>query len=139
MKRKKEMSFAEQIHTLKTERGIIWIIVGVLNCFDSAIMSVLRIIALVFCIIEIFRVSRAKRENSDEMAEENLEKAKARTLDLMHNVFLLSSIIAMSAAFILDKGVVAVNWTKTVPVVFFIIYGIEELLTGLIFRKMEAE
>jgi len=139
MKRKKEMSFAEQIHTLKTERGIIWIIVGVLNCFDSAIMSVLRIIALVFCIIEIFRVSRAKRENSDEMAEENLEKAKARTLDLMHNVFLLSSIIAMSAAFILDKGVVAVNWTKTVPVVFFIIYGIEELLTGLIFRKLEAE
>lgn len=131
---KKEMSCAEQIRLLNTVGGVAWIVVGVSNCFENTAFLIVRILGLLVCIASIVRVSVAQKENADEMAEENLCKAKAKTLDTMHGLF---CVIAIAAMFVLGRGAVALDWAKVIPAVFFIVLGVERLLVGVNFRKLE--
>ena len=133
---KKPMSCAEQIRLLKVVSGIAWIVVGIFGCFENTICLIIQILALLLCAINIIRVSAAKKENSDEMAEENLCKAKAKTLDIMHGVF---CVIAIAAIFILGRNTITLDWAKVIPATFFIVLGIEELIVGVVFRKLEDE
>lgn len=133
---KKSMSYAEQIRLLKVVSGIAWIVVGISGCFENIVCSIIQILALLVCIINIVRVSVAKKENSDEMADENLCKAKAKTLDIMHGVF---CVIAIAAMFVFGRNTITLDWTKAIPAVFFIVLGVAELSVGVAFRKLEDE
>ena len=133
---KKSMSYAEQIRMLKVVSGIAWIVVGIFGCFENVVCSIIQILALLVCIINIVRVSVAKKENSDEMADENLCKAKAKTLDIMHGIF---CVIAIAAMFIFGRNTITLDWTKAIPAVFFIVLGVAELSVGVAFRKLEDE
>lgn len=134
MKKNETMSYADQIHMLNAVRGILWIFIGVLSCFESLVCTGLQILMLLICGGIIVRVAMAKREASDEMAQENLCRAKAIALDVMHGCFCIISIVAM----ILLRGKTAeVDWAKVIPAVFFMILGVEELIVGIAFRKLE--
>ena len=133
---KKSMSFAEQIRLLKVISGVAWIVVGISGCFENIICSIIQVLALLVCITNIVRVSVAKKENSDEMADENLCKAKAKTLDMMHGIF---CVIAIAAMFILGRNTITLDWSEVIPAAFFILLGVEELSVGVAFRKLEDE
>ena len=133
---KKTMSFAEQIQTLKVVTGAAWICVGVFSCINNPIFTILQIVALLVCIVNVVRVSSAEKEESDEMAQENLYKAKAKALDLMHGIL---GLIAIAAMLFLGKNTVTLDWAEVIPAIFFIILGIQELMIGITFRKLEEE
>ena len=136
MKTLRTMSFAEQIRTLKFVNGHAWIIAGIFGCFDNMICRIIQILALLVGVINVFYVFAAKGENSDEMADENLCKAKANALDTMQRVFCFIAILAM---LISEKNTITLAWTKVIPAVFFILLGAEDLLVGITFRRLEDE
>lgn len=133
---KRSMSFAEQIKLLKVVTGILWIVAGICSCFDNTVCSAIQMAACILGIIIIVGISVAKKEKSDEMADENLCKAKAKILDITH---LSSCIIAIVAILIQGNTTITLDWSKAIPTAVFIILGIEELSVGIAFRKLEAE
>jgi len=137
MKSGKVMSYAEQIRVIKTRRGMIWVLIGLLHLFDSILLGTIRLVATIACIVSIVRMERTRKENSDEMAQENLDQAKAATLDFMQMGFLWVSILAMALAFLVKESVILLDWTNILPAVCLVIYGIGELLVGVKFRKLE--
>ena len=136
MKTLRTMSFAEQIRTIKFVNGHAWIMAGIFGCFDNVICRIFQILALLVGMINIFYVFAAKGERSDEMADENLCKAKANALDKMQRIFCFIAILAM-----LTNGEITItlDWPRVIPAVLFILLGVQDLIVGRTFRKLEDE
>ena len=132
----KKMSFAEQVWRLKVVSGAAWIFVGAFSCFDNPVCTVLHVLALLILPINIIYIALAKRENSDEMAEENLNMAKAKTLDIMQVLFGVGGIAALLLCEVAEMDW---DWSKMILAVVFVVVGVQNLVSGLIFRKLEAE
>ena len=138
MKTLRTMSFAEQIRTIKFVNGHAWIMAGIFGCFDNMICRIFQILALLVGIINVFYVFAAKGESSDEMADENLCKAKANALDNTQRIFCFIAILAM---LISKKNAITItlDWSRVIPAVFFILLGVQDLIVGRTFRKLEDE
>lgn len=133
------MRIAEQIKLLKVVGGIAWIITGIFSCFENIVCSVIQLLAVIVSMMSIIRVSVAQKEYPDEMADENLCKAKAQTLDIMHIIFMVVSIVVIMAILILGTENITLSWSKVIPGIFFFTIGIEDLSVGIIFQKLESE
>ena len=133
---KKSMSFADQIRLSKVVCGISWIVAGFSGFFDNIVCSIIQFLAYLIFPISIILISTAKKENPDEMANENLCKAKAKTLDIM--CFCIA-IIGIMAILIQIPNTISLDWSKVVTAAIFFVLGINELLVGVIFQKLEAE
>ena len=78
---------------------------------------------------------RSKKEESDEMADENFIRAKALAGDLMHIVLCLATVAVPLMGFI--PGSENWNWPRVMAWSFFILIGIQNLITGFAFKKLE--
>lgn len=136
---KKPMRITEQIKLLKVVSGIAWIITGIFSCFENVVCSVIQLLAVIVSMMIVIRVSVAQKEYPDEMADENLCKAKAQTLDIMHIIFMAASIVAIMAILILGIENIALSWPKVIPGIFFFTTGVEDLCVGIAFQRLEAE
>lgn len=82
-------------------------------------------------------MTKCKHEEDDEMSEYNYMKAKANTTRVMHYVFCVAMIASPLVYKLLQD--VDVNWVRVVSRMFFALMGIQDITTGLIFRRLEAE
>ena len=131
----KTMSVTNQIKYMKTFNGVAWIFTGIFDIFDNIPCLILTIISLSCSIFLILKVQLSEKENEDEMASRNLSEARAKTLVRMH------AILCIAATFlvIFVKFPIAhkIDWSQFIVPAFFIIIGIEDLLTGIYFKKLE--
>ena len=119
--------------------GILWIGAGLTGMFDNLICNILKILFLMAACVVLIKVSRIGRigDDGDEMAEYNYTKAQAKAGGVLHMVLCIASIV-----FALWFGLVQnmdISWSRIIPLIFFVLMGIHNLLIGLFFRKLEAE
>ncbi len=122
-----------------TFMGIMWIGVALTGMFDNLICNILKTLFQIAAIVALFKVIRIGKigDDGDEMAEYNFIKAQAKAGGALCMVLCIASI-----AFALEFGLVQnmdICWTRFISHIFFVLVGIYILLTGLFFRKLEAE
>ncbi len=131
----KVMSVKTQIKYLKTLNGIAWIITGISELFDNIPCIILTIVSLLCSIFLFLKVQLSEKEISDEMASRNLADARAMTLMQMHIGFCVASVFLI---FFVEFPIAhQIDWSRFIVPAIFIILGIEDLLTGLYFKKLE--
>ena len=133
---KKTLYYSDRVKLEKTFLGLIWLISGILGFFDGILSLVMQIAASFTCIYALLKISTAKKEKADEMAEQNMNRAKALALDYMQIVYCCLAIIAI---IFLRNVELSIGLNKIIPNITFIAMGINQLLVGFAFRKFEEE
>lgn len=123
----------------QTVMGILWIGVGLNGMFDNLICNILKILFLIAAIIVLFKVIRIGKigDDGDEMAEYNFIKAQAKAGGTLFMLLCIASIVS-ALGFVLVENI-DISWSRIIPLVFFVLMGIYNLLIGRYFRKLEAE
>ena len=135
--KKEPMSIGTQMFWGKIFVGCTWIGSGVFGIFDNLVCDILHIICLLSAIIVMVVLMRVDLEEDDEMAEYNYTKANAKTTRYMHIVYCVCSVLsAVVGGLLKDAGI---PWHRVIPELFFLLMGIQNIITGVIFRKLEAE
>lgn len=122
----------------QTVMGILWSCAGLTGMFDNLICNILAIlfhIGAIFALLKVYRIIRIG-DDGDEMSEYNLIKAQAKAGGAIIMVLCIVSIV-----FTLLFGLVQsmdISWI-IISRSIFVILGIYNMLTGLFFRKLEAE
>lgn len=134
---KKEMSIKNQMFWGKIFVGILWIGTGILGMVDTLPCNIVQMVCLLGGVVILTVLLKSKLEKDDEMSEHNYVKAQAKTNRIMHYVFC----IAMIATPLIYKLMqdIDVSWVRVVSQMFFILMGIQDISTGLVFRRLEAE
>ena len=133
---KKTLYYSDRVKLEKTFLGLIWLISGILGFFDGILSLVMQIAASITCIYALLKISTAKKEKADEMAEQNMNRAKALALDHMQIVYCCLAIIAI---IFLRNVELSIGLNKIIPNITFIAMGINQLFVGFAFRKFEEE
>ena len=133
---KKTLYYSDRVKLEKIFLGIIWLISGILGFFDGILSLVMQIAASITCIYALIKISISKKENADEMAEQNMNRAKALALDYMQIVYCCLAIIAI---IFLRNVELSIGLNKIIPNITFIAMGINQLIVGFAFRKFEEE
>ena len=141
VKEKRVMPVGRQIYLLKVVSGIAWIVAGISHCFDSLFFDIVQFVAMSLCVCVLFWVQFSKKEKMDEMAEQDLMKAQSITMQIMHICLcivacgvIIFEAISRNAGFHMN-----VEWTTVLYAGLFLYMGIEDLLTGVLFKRNEEE
>ena len=123
----------------QTVMGILWIGVGLTGMFDNLICNILKILFLMAASVVWVKVAKIGRigDDGDEMAEYNYTKAQAKAGGALYMVLCIASIVSVLGFGLLQN--MDIGWSRIIPLVFFVLMGIHNLLIGLFFRKLEAE
>jgi len=122
----KEISVTRQIFIMKIVCGICWIITGICMLFDSILARIVACFALSGIIIAMLFVRSCKREETDEMAEKHMYLAKSQVLDYTMMILVVLGIVVLFVD-------ISFDFRK----VFYFIFGLLELITGLVFLYYE--
>lgn len=132
----KTMSISNQVKYLKTLNGITWILAGISDIFSGAIPSTLTSIFLIISLVLQLKVSLSKKESDDEMSIDNKIKAGAMTQSIMHIIFCTAAVVLFALTSFPNLHL---DWKNLIVPVFFIFIGIEYIIWGLSFKKLEEE
>ena len=132
-----QMSIGTQTFLGKIVIGLLWIGVGVTDMFDILAMNIVHAALLAGTVVVLVVVMRTNLEEHDEMADYNYMKAKAKTRDVMHFVYCGAAIVSALVFGLLQKA--DIYWAQVISSLFFILMGIQDLITGIVFRCLEAE
>ena len=132
----KNFSMKTQMFWGRVAPGCLWLLYAVVGIIKPDIV-VLPFIAIGAAILigVVFTVYRGERE--DEMAKENYMKARAYTTRAMYYVFCISAILS-AIVFGLLKDC-ELNWPNIISKLFFVMMGVQDILSGVFFFKLEAE
>ena len=133
---KKTLYYSDRVKLEKTFLGLIWLITGLLGFWDSLISLAMKVVTMIACSYTLLKVIRSKKENEDEMAEQNINRAKAFTSDYTQITCCVLAIVAM---LFLNGVELSVDLGKIIPNITFICMGINHLVVGFAFRKFEEE
>ena len=86
--------------------------------------------------VEVQVGSFGKWEKADEMAQENINRAKACTLEYMELVCCIFTVIAMTLFAGID---LPVSLSTFLSSVCFVFVGCSKLLTGILYKRYEEE
>lgn len=139
MNNKKELSVTKQIRIRYAMHGIAWMVTGLFKFFDNIPCRCISIIALIISVFLLVKFLFADREMEDEMAEQNLYKAKAATLDILKIIVCVALIIMTAIDFVFEIELLSANLKNIIVPILFIIMGIENLLIGVIFNHYDKE
>ena len=144
---KKKIDAKELIKRLHTVSGLLFFCAGALefvclfldkNSISYQILDWTAIICLLIASVQIMKVIKAEKNMFDEMAEENLCKAKARTLDIA-KICLLYLIVALCLFNIFVKSSISLDVTRGLRSVIYIFIGYVDVSVGYYFKKYEEE
>ncbi len=137
MKKKgKLLLYSERVKLEKILLGSLWTVSGVSSLFNNTVGVILQILSLTTILYTLVRVFFAKAESADEMAEQNMNKAKAVASDCMLMLFCCIAIIAI---FYPRNITLEISMNQLIPTVVFIVMGCHYVITGLAFRKFEDD
>lgn len=104
-------------------------------CFFTGILPLVgEGISLVVMLYSILRVLLSRTEPADEMAVQNMNRAKAFASDALSFVLCL---VVMASILFLRQAPDTPALRRLIPAVAFLSLGSNNLLTGLAFRKLE--
>lgn len=132
---RKIMSFRKQMTYLTTLNGIAWICTGIFDMFNNQLCHILNHISLLCSLFLIVKVTISEKENDDEMARQDLTKARSLTLRVLHRIFCFGMLFL--AIFIKFPISDEISWKQVIAPTFFIAIGLEYLLTGIFFKILE--
>jgi len=135
--KKEPMPIGKQIFLSKIFVGCTWIGSGVFGMFDNLACNILHLLCLAAAVTVMVVLMRADLEEDDEMAEYNYTRANAKTTNVMHIVFCAGSVLSAIVVGLLKDA--NIPWYRVIPEMFFFLMGIQNIVTGIIFRKLEAE
>lgn len=130
----KLLLYSERVKLEKILLGSLWAVSGISSLFNSTLSLILQILSLSTVVYTLVRVSFAKAESADEMAELNMNKAKAVASDCM---LMLSCCTAIIAILFLRNTTLSIGMNQLIPAVVFFVMGSHSVITGLAFRKFE--
>lgn len=133
-KKDKLLLYSERVKLEKILLGSLWAVSGISSLFNSTLSHILQILSLSTIVYTLVRVSFAKAESADEMAEQNMNKAKAVASDCM---LMLSCCTAIIAMLFLRNTTLSIGISQLIPAVVFFVMGCHSVITGLAFRKFE--
>lgn len=133
-KKAKLLLYSKRVKIEKIVLGSLWAVSGVSSLFNSTVALILQILSMATIVYTLVRVSFTKTETADEMAEQNMNKAKAIASDYM---LILSCCIAIIAMLFFQNISLAINLNQLIPAVVFLTMGCHSVITGLAFRKFE--
>ena len=135
---KKQLSFFDYIKLEKTWHGFVWLVSGSLGFLGGFIYLISTLTALILCILILMRTLMAKKESPDEMAERNINRAKARAMDYMQLACLVLVLVGVAVFSLFD---IHLNITPSMLLLnaTFILMGMNDLLVGILFKKYEDE
>lgn len=133
---KKTYKYGTRIALRETVNGSLWCIAAIFAIFDTIPCKIISVILLFLALAsQVFSIW-GKFEKSDEMAASNLREAKALTLDYLRIIVMIIYILFL----LFPKDVLASwNWNQIIcPALAFMI-GLPEVLTGLLFKRIEED
>ena len=132
----KPFRYSTQIALRETINGLLWCIAAIVWFFDNPVCRVIYVVLLAIAVFSQSFALFGKFEKSDEMAVANLNEAKAEALDITRILLLIVSVILIM---IPDEMVSSIGWSSIVyPAVVFMV-GLPEVITGLMFKRIEEE
>ena len=123
----------------KLGSGIIWVLAGITGMFMGKFIETLHITILCSALIVVGILIKGKCREFDEMFEYNFMKANAATNRAMHYVLGVSAILCAIIYGLLHKHDFDINYVRTIPMLFMLMMGIQDIITAIIFKKLEAE
>lgn len=139
MNRKGKLSFTDQMRIRYALHGIAWMIAGVFKFFDNIPCRFISTVAIAVSVFLLVKFMHADRELEDEMARENLHKAKSATLDSLRIIACVVLIIFAVIDIAFSTELLAANIKSVIVPIMFIWMGIENLLIGLFFNRFDKE
>lgn len=137
---KKKMNVCSALVGLDILVGAMWIGIGIIGMFDVKILERIRLILLAGSLVVISMVvARYRSAKSDEMFEYNCMKAKAIAAQAMHYVYCALMILSALVVSLLMKANVDLNWARAISSGFFVLMGIQSIITGIALWYLEAE
>ena len=137
---KKEKSYTAYVKYESIYNGMLYILCGIISFIGGLMENVFVLGALVIiAAINVFtraKSSFGKWEKADEMAQENINRAKACTLEYMELVCCIFTVTAMTLFAGIDLPVSLSTFCSSVCFVFL---GCSKLLTGILYKKYEEE
>ena len=137
MKENKQISITNQIFWGRIAAGVSCIILSATRMFSGICSWIINILLLIVFAAALVFLKRVNLEEADEMAYYNDMKAKADTREIMHSVYCALAIVSTLVFGLLQNA--DIFWADVISAIFFLIMGIEDLVTGIIFRRLEAE
>ncbi len=135
MKRKDNfLPYSEQVKIEKIVAGSLWAVTGIFSMFNSVLCLILRMLSSVAIIYTLEKMFCRKAEPADEMAEQNLNKAKAVASDY---ILCPSLFVAPIASLFLRNTTLSFDLGNLIPAAVFFVVGCHSLITGMVFRKLE--
>ncbi|MCR4962807.1 MAG: hypothetical protein K6B40_02865 [Firmicutes bacterium] len=136
MEKKETMNIGRQIFLGNTLVGVIWLGAGFVGFFNGVLAGILEMIFMLVGIILISYCFFSEKEKSDEMADENLIQAGALSGDVIYLFWSLVAIVLILIPKI--PGTESWNWPKIIKQFAFIAIGLQNLIKGIIFKRLEA-
>lgn len=123
----------------------IFCLIAFIACFagDHPIARLVRLLSLIGVYFVSLVMACIPSDRFDEMAQENYRQAKAKTLDILSMILLggvgtcLIAEALFSNLFTIPR--ITADWASDHLVQFIVLYfGLQNIIKGLIFRKLEA-
>ena len=132
----KPFRYSTQIALRETINGLLWCIAAILWVFDNPACKGICVVLLAIAVSSQAFSIFGRFEKSDEMATANLREAKAVSLDISRIILLAVSVVLL----MIPKEVFSsINWRNIIyPAVVFMV-GLPEVITGLMFKRIEEE
>ena len=132
----KTFRYSTQIALRETINGLLWCIAAILWVFDNPACRMICVVLLAIAVFSQAFSIFGKFEKSDEMATANMREAKVVSLDISRIILLAVSVVLL----IIPKEVFSsINWRNIIyPAVVFMV-GLPEVITGLMFKRIEEE
>lgn len=133
---KRVFKYGTRIAFRETINGSLWITAGAFGIFDNQPCKFISVVLLALALLSQTFAIWGKFEKTDEMAAANLNVAKAITLDYIR---ILIMVIYIALLIIPNDVVANLDWGKIIYPALILFIGLPEVITGLLFNKIEEE
>ena len=131
----KQMTILTQNRYSRILNGIAWIGAGIFDIPDNPVCFNISMVFVAFAVFLLLRVGLSSTESEDEISVRNLTKARELTMIWTQTIFL---VIWVAAGFV-QAMPLHVEWGRLFAPTFLILAGLEDLLVGFHFRRLEKE
>lgn len=136
MKKRRVLSVGTQVKLGGTLPGIFWIVAGIFGFFDNTLCRLIEIAFFGMALVCFIMLLVCKKEETDEMAEANMDAAKAYTLSVARVVLVCGS---LAMHFVPKDFLTSIDWSKVLPSVSYLFLGVLDVISGITFKQYEEE
>lgn len=137
----RRISLSTKIFWTQIVQGILGLLIAVTGLLrENWLLDTVHLILMLTVIGVMIVMSRVRSDDFDEMALANQQQAKAKTLDILIYIFLGISMTALVPPLpeLLPGLLAKQELFNLVMASVWLVIGLQSLISGLIFRKLEA-